>query len=336
MDFKTIIGHSKQLNYLKKLALSGKIPQAMLFCGNHGIGKKLIAHWFFNSLLCKQPTTPCGTCSICRQFTAGSFPDFIYLGPNEKGKIAIGKKGENLPGSVRWLIGRLSRQPIFERYVIIIDGIEKISEEGQNALLKTIEEPGRKTNLILISSSRSQILPTIISRCMEINFSPLTSGQLLKIILNGNSPNSHTEFLALISGGSLENLQALQNKETFNEIYLLAEKIKNTFIARVPFNFDITALQKKVQNPDVIEILINIFSEILRINIKKCNDYNPLFDKLYIDDSELIHKLVKILFILKKAELNNINQFNALKGMLYYDFSDKNELHPLMNQLNIR
>jgi DNA polymerase-3 subunit delta' len=64
------------------------------------------------------------------------------------------------------------------RKVVIIDDAEKMTEQAQNCLLKTLEEPPPDSVLILVTSDRHSLFPTIVSRCQVINFERLTSSEM--------------------------------------------------------------------------------------------------------------------------------------------------------------
>ena len=97
MNFKGIIGHKKQLKRLELLYKNMATPQAILFSGISGIGKRAIALRYIKGLFCKSENPPCRACPSCIQIIKGSYPDMIELTPNEKGIIPIGdqKKSDN-------------------------------------------------------------------------------------------------------------------------------------------------------------------------------------------------------------------------------------------------
>jgi DNA polymerase III delta prime subunit len=310
-----IYGHTKQRAYLTKLLTSHRIPQTMLFTGMRGIGKKILARNFFSSVFCEQGREPCGTCKACLQIAHQTFPDFIEIEPNEKGSIPIGNEKE--PGTIRWLIKRLQQQPVTGKYTVIINNIETISEAGQNALLKTIEEPGQNSYIILTATARALILPTILSRCTEIKLQPLTTEHIMKIIAADEVVDNRLSFIALISGGSAEIALSLKNEEILNEFLVLCKTISQNLLHNRPFAYNIQELQKKIMPSNCIDILINIYAEMLRIIARKSNDYNALFDTFFIDDRELLGALIRILLVIKRVELHNVNLNNTLKGLLY-------------------
>jgi len=313
MSFQKISGHQNQLKYLNRLKNGGALPHALLFTGQHGIGKRLVADLFAASIFCKDKESPCGKCSSCLQMQAGSYPDFLVLEKDDKGKIPVGSSDRSQPGTVRWMIDRLTRSSIKGRYIVIVDGVETISESGQNALLKTVEEPGPDSHIILIAESKSGILPTIVSRCIEINFNPLPVSYI-KEIVKGEFPENENSFLIYsICGGSADAALRLYDDKVFNNIIAAAKEIKSILRGRgsagKAFDFPGTS------DPSfIMTVLINLYSFMLRIHITGEVVIYP--DNILLDKIEA-EKAVKILLAIKKGLKNNLNINNILKGMLY-------------------
>ena len=314
LNFYGIIGHQREIDSLLRLSGEANIPHAILFTGQRGIGKRLIAERFIGSFICKDSTPPCGVCSLCKQMAARSFPDFIVLERNEKGKISVGNREKLMPGTVRWLIERLSLAPSTDGYSVIIDGVDTISEAGQNALLKTIEEPYSKTNFFLISDSRTGILPTIISRCIEIPFQPLQDDEILSILKIKEAITDRSEFLVSISGGSAEIAVKLHDDNIYNEINNLCGVISkfirgdNNEILKYP---DIEFIS---DNEFLLIVLINIYSLMVREDIK--NDIRTIPGNIRLGGDDAV-RVVRILLAIKTGLRNNLNVKNILKGFMY-------------------
>ena len=309
-----IIGHQRELNSLLQLNGEANIPHSILFTGQRGIGKRLIAERFLSSFICKDSTPPCGVCSLCKQIIARSFPDFIVLERNDKGRIPVGTKDKLMPGTVRWLIEKLSLAPSTAGYSVIIDGVDTISEAGQNALLKTIEEPYSKTSIFLISDSRTGILPTIISRCIEIPFQPLKDDDILSILKIKESITDKSEFLVSISGGSAEIAIKLHDDNTFNEIINLCSVISK-FVKRASEEIlKYPEIEFISDNEFLLIVLINIYSLMLREDIKK--DIRTIPENIRLNSEDAV-KVLRILLAIKTGLKNNLNVKNILKGFMY-------------------
>ena len=313
MSFEKIKGHQNQLKYLSRLKKSGSIPHALLFTGQQGIGKRLIADIFAASVFCKETEAPCGKCHSCMQIKAGSYPDFLVLERDDKGKIPVGASDRSQQGSVRWMIDRLTRSSINGRYVVIVDGVETISESGQNALLKTVEEPGSDSHIILIAESKSGILPTIVSRCIEINFNPLPVSDINDIVDERFPEGENSSLISSICGGSADVALRLYDDKIFDGIIAAAKEIKGILRGRgtagKAFDFSGTA-----EPAFVITVLVNLYSFMVRSHITGEVVMYP--DDITLDAYEA-EKAVKILLAIKKGLKNNLNVNSILKGMLY-------------------
>ena len=316
MNTHGIFGHEGQIGKCESLRASGSIPQAMFFSGVSGIGKKLVAERFLNSLFCEDNNPPCLKCRACLQVRNDTFPDMIVLRPDEKGKIPLGSNDKREEGSVRWLIDRLSKKSLSGRYGVLIDGVNRISIAGQNALLKTIEEPPENTHCILIASHRSQVLPTILSRCVEIHFYPLPESSVAEILENKGSPPDTARLIAGLSGGSAEIALLLADPEIRTGIFNLCGEISDYLGRGVPLSLELNVVQKKTGAENLINILLNTYRALLHCSIHG-KEPDPALKSLEVRDTEKLKKLMKILLAERRWLPNNLNIRFSLKGMLY-------------------
>ncbi len=166
MSFKDIYGQERQIAILQKTIMKGRIPNAYLFHGMDGIGKKTTATALAKTLNCTEgKSDSCDTCGACRKIDHGNHADLVIIQPQ-----GILIKIEE----IRKLQDQAKYRP-FEgkKRVFIIDDAEKMNIYAANALLKILEEPG-PSNLLILITSRPYVLPqTIASRCQKMRFSPL-------------------------------------------------------------------------------------------------------------------------------------------------------------------
>jgi len=102
---------------------------------------------------------PCGVCASCRQITAGSFPYMIVLAPT-------GASNMIQIGQIRDLQQRLARKAAEGLYkVAVITDVDRMHEASQNCLLKTLEEPPERTQILLLTGKPDDLLATVRSRC---------------------------------------------------------------------------------------------------------------------------------------------------------------------------
>jgi len=161
-----IIGHAGPIEILKSYIESGKIPHALLFAGQKGIGKSIVAHEYFKAINClNTPGDGCGMCASCLKADNRSHPDLIWL----KSTIQWIKVED-----IRSIQKDISLRPFEAKSrVVIIEPAELLNEASSNALLKTLEEPPDSTLFVLISHKPNLLLPTIVSRCQMIRYSPI-------------------------------------------------------------------------------------------------------------------------------------------------------------------
>ena len=103
---------------------------------------------------------------------------------------------------VRALENRLNLRSFFDSYKIgVIDEAERLSIEAANSLLKTLEEPPGKTLLIVMSSQRSALPATIVSRCQVLRFTPVNTETIEQHLRAQGIEQKKAKTLAALSFG---------------------------------------------------------------------------------------------------------------------------------------
>ena len=157
--------------------ISGRAPHAVLLVGPAGIGKTTLADDLASGLLCTAEhvdARPCGRCRACRLVASGGHPDVHRIGPDGPGRqVVIGGAGAKVRG-IRDLIGELALLPVEGgARVAIVESAQRMNEDAQTALLKTLEEPPAGVILILCADAEEPLLPTIRSRCARLRLGPV-------------------------------------------------------------------------------------------------------------------------------------------------------------------
>ena len=170
MDFSKVIGHEDIISRFKSSIEADRVSHAYIIAGEEGSGRNTLAYCFAKTLQCESGgTEACGTCKSCKQAESGNHPDIIYISTEGDNIISVGKIRDQLVGS-------MEIKPYSSRYKIyIIKEAEKMMEDAQNALLKTIEEPPEYGIVIIITSQPEKLLPTIRSRCVMVSTKPVDS-----------------------------------------------------------------------------------------------------------------------------------------------------------------
>ena len=202
MSFASLLGNDQLKENLQKSIHNGHISHFYLISGPEGSGKHTLATLLASAILCQGHNKPCLSCTPCRKVWERNHPDFITVEDPEHKTVAV-------------KIVRAFREDVFIRpnesdYKIYLLP-QELGIEGQNALLKILEEPPHYGVFILLTDNPERLLPTVRSRCTELALRPL-SDTVLRSALEKKFPNASAEDIAgaiLRSGGFLGQAQAL-------------------------------------------------------------------------------------------------------------------------------
>lgn len=193
-----IYGNDYLLSTLKNMVRRDKAAHAVMFCGENGSGKKLLAKYYTKLLLCENPADgePCGCCVACRNIEAGFHPDVIY--PEKSGKLG-GFSVETAASVASDAYVKPNNKT--GRKVYIFADCRNFDNRPQNKLLKLIEEPPDYAYFIFTAESKSVFLPTIISRCVCFGTSICTEEQAGKALADdGCSPEDIRSAVSCFHG----------------------------------------------------------------------------------------------------------------------------------------
>ena len=165
MSFKDLARQVEAVEQLQRSVRRGRLAHAYLFLGRGDKTTELVARTLVQALNCQQQTDDaCGRCDSCRRVQNDAHPDVHWVGPESKSRRIETSKIREFESEV-YLKPRMARVKVG----VIVDA-DCMTEEASNAFLKTLEEPPDQTIIILLSSKPERLLPTILSRCLRINF----------------------------------------------------------------------------------------------------------------------------------------------------------------------
>ena len=213
--FDQLSGNERVKQILQRMLESGRLPGALLFSGEEGIGKKLFALEVARALNCRTPcgVQGCGECSACKRIAKFNYPqsddsedwkNIIWTDHGDVGMV-VAPKRLLLVDQMRQIEREANFRPFEGRArVFLIDDADKLNEPSANALLKILEEPPPTAHLILLTARPAMLLPTIRSRCQVIRFSPLTSEEIKEYLVHNEiSPEAEATLRARVAAGSL-------------------------------------------------------------------------------------------------------------------------------------
>ena len=201
--FETILGNEKNKQILQKSIQNNTISHSYMFVGIQGIGKKIIAKEFAKKILC---------------LNTDNNPDFSIIGPDGN-SIKIEQ--------IRELQKNIQEKPIISNNkVYIIDDADMMTQEAQNCLLKTLEEPPEYATIILIASNENLFLPTTKSRCMILHFEPISNENIKKYLQTELAiSNIDDEMLDIFQGSIGKAIELKDKKEEYEKIIAFVENL---------------------------------------------------------------------------------------------------------------
>ena len=208
--FSEIVGHEQIKEHLQAAIRDKKLFHAYIFEGEVGVGKETMARTFAAGLQCQEEgDKPCTHCASCRQLESGNQPDVVWV-QREKASIGVDEIRQQLCNT-------MDIRPFSSPYKIyVVPEAELMTEAAQNALLKTIEEPPEYGVVILLTSNINQLLPTIRSRCLVMEFRPLSNYMVEEFLkTHAHVPDYLAKASAAFAQGNLGKAMRYANSEDF-------------------------------------------------------------------------------------------------------------------------
>ena len=196
--FKDIIGHEQIIEHLQNAIGMDKVSHAYIINGPDKSGKMMIAEAFAQTLQCeavnkkleelagetaagrvdnKFTAEPCVECHYCKQAAGKNQPDIIYVSHEKPNTISVDDIRTQLNNDI------VIKPYSSKHKIYIVDEAEKMNQQAQNALLKTIEEPPAYAVILLLTTNAESFLPTILSRCVTLNLKAVPDEKIKKFLM---------------------------------------------------------------------------------------------------------------------------------------------------------
>jgi DNA polymerase-3 subunit delta' len=207
MRVERLRGHAGRLEGLWRAAREGRLAHALSFAGPAGIGKHLAAETLAAGLLCESgPGEPCRLCGACKRCASGSHPDVHVVDPvaEELETIPIkriARREDSQGQTLEEFLGLRAMEGGWR--IVLVRESERLNEEAQNALLKTLEEPGDDALLVLECSRPERLLATIASRVVRVPFEALPDEEVAAWMVEDGLEPVLARELARLSCGAI-------------------------------------------------------------------------------------------------------------------------------------
>src|ERR1700757_2250616 len=214
MPFSEFLGNPRIVTALRGMLATDRIPHAMLFAGNRGVGKFTLARMFAQAANCERVRDDfCGECAPCQAIAKlQNIPALVKRGLIERGEGVDSATVERVPlllethpdvwaivpdpvrlknpvarpvlhvGQLRAVQRAAYFKPLAKSRVFIIDGADTMRWDHANIFLKILEEPPETASLILLAPNPYSLLPTIRSRCLQFFFGALAYDQVEQVL----------------------------------------------------------------------------------------------------------------------------------------------------------
>ena len=212
--FHDILGHEQIIAHLQNAIEEDKVSHAYIFNGPETSGKMMLAEAFAMALQCEgEGKRPCLECRSCRQAADHNQPDIIYVSHEKPNTIGV--------DDIRTQINNdIDIKPYSSRYkVYIVDEAQKMNQQAQNALLKTIEEPPAYAIILLLTTNADSFLQTILSRCITLNLKAVKEDKIKEYLMKHYQiPEYQADICAAFSQGNVGKAIQLASSEEFGEL----------------------------------------------------------------------------------------------------------------------
>ena len=296
-----LLGQSFVKKYFNESFKGNRISHSYILNGPDGIGKSVFAFYMAQVLLCTGTNKPCNECNACKKTTKLLHPDIRIISSDKK---SIGVN------DIRSLIDEVSKRPYEGEYkIFIIKNADNITPEGQNALLKTLEEPPDNVVIIMLIEHMDNILQTLQSRCQTLRFGRVPINEIQGYLDNKGYKKENTPIAASLSDGILGKALTLLDKKYINLRQKAIETVNKIIDSDPLTGFE--CVKFFIDNKEEIEFIFDIITTwyrdilVFKATKNQKNIINKDFYDILVEESTLIsyNRLDRIMEAIKDSNV---------------------------------
>lgn len=304
-----LYGNETVRRSLERMASGQRLAQCILLYGDKGLGKKTLAQWFAQRLLCTQPHAPCGNCKNCRTIAHNVHPDVVWV--EHSGKL----EGFSVDTVRSVCTHALIAPNSGNRKIYIFADCDKMDARAQNMLLKMIEEPPDFVYFIFTASARQALLPTILSRLIPFPLAPCTEAQTMQALTErGFSPEDAQDAICCFHGNIGQCIGFLED-ESVRKLVSLTKESVHCIINKREYDLLKTFYQVGSQRTlaaRLLEMLGQVFRDAMVLRMKQnlpCISCDPtgaqaLAARLSAAQGQRFHQCIGKAFAAVSANVN--------------------------------
>lgn len=313
-NFKDIIGQESIKKHLQTAIKTGNLSHAYIINGEYGSGRQTIASALAKTIQCQSKTDDtdaCGVCTSCKQAESHNHPDIKYI-THDKTSISVNDIREQLNNDI-------SIKPYSSEYKIyIIPDANKMTEQAQNALLKTIEEPPVYAIIILLTENCDSLLPTIRSRCVTLTMNPVEKDKICTYLENKFQLEAEqAQIAANYCQGNIGKAIRFASSSDFiemkNQVLKLLKNLDSMDIASIIDTIKEFSTHKNDIN-DYLDLMLLWYRDVLMFKVTKdanlllySDEYSAISEQATKRDYENIENIIAAIDKAKVRLKANVN-----------------------------
>lgn len=313
-NFKDIIGQESIKKHLQTAIKTGNLSHAYIINGEYGSGRQTIASALAKTIQCQSKTDDtdaCGVCTSCKQAESHNHPDIKYI-THDKTSISVNDIREQLNNDI-------SIKPYSSEYKIyIIPDANKMTEQAQNALLKTIEEPPVYAIIILLTENCDSLLPTIKSRCVTLTMNPVEKDKICTYLENKfQLEPEQAQIAANYCQGNIGKAIRFASSSDFiemkNQVLKLLKNLDSMDIASIIDTIKEFSTHKNDIN-DYLDLMLLWYRDVLMFKVTKdanlllySDEYSAISEQATKRDYENIENIIAAIDKAKVRLKANVN-----------------------------